>query len=270
MRLSKLQAMDPVAFERYVGTLFAKRGYRVQDTQASADEGIDLILRQGRRMAVVQCKRYQGSVGQPVVRDLYGVMLHTRADEAYLVTTGTVTAAARRWAEGKPIHLVDQHRLVEWARTGRLNYEKPNALKPANRRRQFFLGVVLLAIVAVTLLAPERILAVRDGVLQAVQPLWARIEASTPSTITPVPPSPTATATDTSAPAIIDADATDTPQPLQTSVAPVATPADAPAFATATETPNAGRVPKPKPIGPIFTPISTPDFKIGTPAPASE
>jgi len=270
MRLSKLQAMDPIAFEKYVGTLFAKRGYRVQDTQASADEGIDLIVRQGRRMAVVQCKRYQGSVGQPVVRDLYGVMLHTRANEAYLVTTGTVTAAARRWAEGKPIHLVDQHRLVEWTRTGRLNYEKPNALKPPNRRRQFALGVMLLAIVTVALLAPERILAVRDSVAQAVAPLWARIEASIPPTSTPIPPSPTAAVTATSAPAVIDADATDTPQPLQTSVAPVATPASAPASATATETPNAGRVPKPKPIAPVFTPISTPDFKIGTPAPASQ
>ncbi len=262
--------MDPIAFEKYVGTLFAKRGYRVQDTQASADEGIDLIVRQGRRMAVVQCKRYQGSVGQPVVRDLYGVMLHTHADEAYLVTTGTVTTAARRWAEGKPIHLVDQHRLVEWARTGRLNYEKPSALKAPNRQRQFFLGVVLLAIVAVALLAPERISAVRDGVVQAVQPLLARMEASTPPTATPIPPSPTTAATATSAPAIIDADATDTPQPLQTPVAPVATPAETTADITATGTPNAGRVPKPKPIGPIFTPISTPDFNIGTPAPASE
>lgn len=279
MRLRKLQAMDPIAFEKYVGTLFAKRGYRVEDTQASADEGIDLIVRQGRRMAVVQCKRYQGSVGQPVVRDLYGVMLHTSADEAYLVTTGTVTAAARRWAEGKPIHLVDQHRLVEWARTGRLNYEKPSALKGPNRQRQFFLGVVLLAIVAVALLAPERILAVRDGVVQAVEPLLARIQASTPPTATPptttpVPASPTAAATATSAPAI--ADATDTPQPTLAAVESVtatvaATAATATAAtATATHTLDAGRVPKPRPSVPIFTARPTRAFPIGTPAPANE
>lgn len=263
MRLSKLQAMDPIAFEKYVGTLFAKRGYRVQDTQASADEGIDLILRQGRRMAVVQCKRYQGSVGQPVVRDLYGVMLHTRADEAYLVTTGTVTAAVRRWAEGKPIHLVDQHRLVEWARTGRLNYEKPSALKAPNRLLRVFLGLLLLASVAAALLAPERILAVRNGVTSALQPLLARMTASM---ATPIPPSPTVPATATSAPAIIDADATDTPQPKATP----SPPEEASASATATETPNAGRDPRPKPIDPVFTPLPTRAFSIGTPAPANE
>jgi len=76
---------DPIAFEKYVGTLFAKRGYRVEDTRASADEGIDLIVRQGRRMAVVQCKRYQGSVDQPVVRDLYGVTLAPTATEAAVI-----------------------------------------------------------------------------------------------------------------------------------------------------------------------------------------
>ncbi|MGB5049636.1 MAG: restriction endonuclease [Caldilineaceae bacterium] len=269
MRLSKLQAMDPIAFEKYVGTLFAARGYRVEDTQASADEGIDLIVRQGRRMAVVQCKRYQGSVGQPVVRDLYGVMLHTGAVEAYLVTTGSVTAAARRWAEGKPIHLVDQHRLVEWARTGRLNYEKPNALKPLNRQHQFFVGLILLAIVAVALVAPEQIVAVRDGVVQAVQPLLARIEASTPPTATP----PTATpgpAPVTRAPVLMDADATATPQP---SPGP-ATPGGPPESAPATATPNAGRVPTrvltPAVIDPIFTATPTPGLLMATPVSNNE
>lgn len=185
--------MDPIAFEKYIGSLFARRGFRVEDTQASADEGIDLILRRGRRMAVVQCKRYQGSVGQPVVRDLYGVMLHTGADEAYLVTTGSVTVAARRWAEGKPIHLVDQHRLMEWARTGRLNYEKPSALKGPNRQLQFFIGLLLLAFVAVALVAPQQITSLGERAQVALAPLLARIESA---------PTPTSTPTPTAQPAI--------------------------------------------------------------------
>ena len=255
MRLSKLQAMDPIAFEKYVGTLFAKRGYRVEDTQASADEGIDLIVRQGRRMAVVQCKRYQGSVGQPVVRDLYGVMLHTGADEAYLVTTGSVTLAARRWAEGKPIHLVDQHRLVEWASTGRLNYEKPSALKPANRQGQFFAGLVLLAFVAVALVAPEQLLSARDSALAAFQPLLARIAASTPPTETPGPlPTPTASATlqpavDVDQTATATATATDSPTARPTLSLPGGQPDSAPPTAT----PAAASLPGPGLIGPIFT-----------------
>lgn len=129
MRLNQMQRMDPIQFEKFVGQLFRKMGLRVQGTRASADEGIDLILKRGRKQAIVQCKRYQGSVGQPVVRDLYGAMLHTESVEAYLVTTGTVTRSARSWVEDKPIHLVDGHRLIEWVRNGRLNYDRPPILR---------------------------------------------------------------------------------------------------------------------------------------------
>lgn len=255
MRLSKLQAMDPIAFERYVGSLFAKRGYRVEDTRASADEGIDLIVRQGRRMAVVQCKRYQGSVGQPVVRDLYGVMLHTGAVEAYLVTTGTVTAAARRWAEGKPIHLVDQHRLVEWARTGQLNYVKPNVLKPVSRQWQFFIGLVLLALVAVALVAPEQVLAVRDGAVNALRPLLIRLEASTPLTSTPTrPPTATPAPVSPTAAAGVDLDQTATPTSIPDTPPTRSVPGGTPESAPATETPSAGSIPTPGSLRPIFTP----------------
>lgn len=116
-QLDEIRQLDPVAFERFVGSLFEKMGYQVQTTPLSGDEGIDLILRKGTKLAIVQCKRYENSVGQPVVRDLYGAMVHNKADEAYLVTTGTVTLPAQQWVVGKPLHLVDGNMLVEWVET---------------------------------------------------------------------------------------------------------------------------------------------------------
>ncbi len=265
MRLNQLQSMDPIAFEKYVGTLFARRGYRVEDTQASADEGIDLIVRQGRRMAVVQCKRYQGSVGQPVVRDLYGVMLHTGAVEAYLVTTGTVTAAARRWAEGKPIHLIDQHRLVEWVRTGHLNYEKPNVLK-SNRPLRFVMGLLVVAVVVLVLVAPNQLRAAGDGVVNAVRPLLAQVESVFQPAGSPTPMSsdsaPAATATPTVLP---DQDSTgsssistQTPipsgvvtQPTTGAAAPVSAPSDDSSLPDSIATsPADGRIRAPTPAAP--------------------
>ncbi len=112
--LEQLKAMDPIVFEYLVGALFEQQGYRVTNPSASADEGVDLILQKPLKKAVVQCKRYGHSVGQPVVRDLYGTMLHNRAKESYLVTTAIITAQARSWAKGKPIHLVDGYDLVNW------------------------------------------------------------------------------------------------------------------------------------------------------------
>ena len=45
--------------------------------------------------------------GEPIVRDLYGTMIHTGAAQAYLITTAGFSNEAKRWALGKPITLVD-------------------------------------------------------------------------------------------------------------------------------------------------------------------
>ena len=112
--LAHLKTLDPIVFEHLIALLFEQRGFAAQTVGASGDEGVDVLLRRGDRTFVVQCKRYDGSVGQPTVRDLYGTMVHNRAAEAYLVTTGMITQQAREWAFGKPIQLVDGFSLVNW------------------------------------------------------------------------------------------------------------------------------------------------------------
>jgi restriction system protein len=62
---------------------------------------------------VVQCKRWRGQVGEPLVRDFFGVVHHERAAHGFLITTGSFTPQARAWAEGKPLSLWDGEELVE-------------------------------------------------------------------------------------------------------------------------------------------------------------
>lgn len=113
-RLEQLQRLDPVEFEQFCGYLYERQGYKAHMTATSGDEGVDLLLTTGKRKKVVQCKRYQGSVGQPTVRDMYGTMLHTKSVAAAVVTTGRFTRAAEDWAANKPIDLVDGHELMSW------------------------------------------------------------------------------------------------------------------------------------------------------------
>lgn len=115
-RLEQLGAMDPVEFEHFVGYLYEQQGFRVFLTGVTGDEGVDLLLTRGAETIVVQCKRYAGTVGQPVVRDLFGTMMHNQAQKAVLVTTGTLSRAAEEWAIGKPIELIDGHELMSWVR----------------------------------------------------------------------------------------------------------------------------------------------------------
>ena len=104
---------EPAEFEAWVQQLFRSRGYFANDTPNSGDHGVDLwvVSPQGER-AVVQCKRYRGVVGEAVVRDLYGVMQHEGVPRGFLVTTGSISAAAGRWVQDKPIELIDGPRLA--------------------------------------------------------------------------------------------------------------------------------------------------------------
>ena len=96
------------SIERLAQRLFARQGFAVTNTPDVKDGGIDVLItdRYGQR-GVVQCKRYSKTVGEPVVRDLFGTMLHDGADHAYLVTTASISPAAVKWAMDKPITLID-------------------------------------------------------------------------------------------------------------------------------------------------------------------
>lgn len=119
LSLEQLHALTPSQFEAYVAYhLFTRRGYYADNVRDVKDGGIDILVRDPYgQQAVVQCKRYRGTVGAPIVRDLYGTMIHAGAAYAYLVTNSTFSEEARQWAAGKPIELIDGPQLVELSRT---------------------------------------------------------------------------------------------------------------------------------------------------------
>lgn len=121
-----LAAMDWEDFEHLIRELFeeafSEAGAEVRVTQASRDGGIDAVifdpdpLRGGK--IVVQAKRYTNVVGVSAVRDLYGTLLNEGANKGILVTTSDYGPDAYKFAEGKPLqllnggnllHLLEQH-----------------------------------------------------------------------------------------------------------------------------------------------------------------
>lgn len=114
--LGEVKTLPPVAFERFVAVLFKHRGYTAELTRRSGDQGVDIFVSKDGKKGVVQCKRLKGNVGQPMVRDLYGAMMHHQADEAYLVCTGLFSEPAQEWAKDKPIILIDSRALMKWVR----------------------------------------------------------------------------------------------------------------------------------------------------------
>jgi restriction system protein len=115
-----LQQVDPRDFENIVLFLYQNLGYSTKATPTTGDEGIDGYLRRDGELILLQCKRVMSSVGQPVVRDLYGNVQHHLPEEkklgnsvsGLLVTTGKVSQQAKTWAAGKPIKFIELDDLV--------------------------------------------------------------------------------------------------------------------------------------------------------------
>ena len=98
-------------FEYSVLTLLKRMGFDAKQTKTSGDGGIDVVAFSVQPMIkgkyVIQCKDWSSPVGEPTLRDLYGVVHSERANKGILITTSSFTANAIRFAQDKPIELID-------------------------------------------------------------------------------------------------------------------------------------------------------------------
>lgn len=120
--VGSLRSLSWQEFEQLVGEAYRRQAYAVTESGGGgADGGFDLVLTKDGEKTLVQCKQWRTwKVGVEIVRGLYGVMAAEGAAEGMLVTCGEFTPAARAFAEGKPLKLVngsDLWGLVEAVRT---------------------------------------------------------------------------------------------------------------------------------------------------------
>jgi restriction system protein len=107
--LESIRKLSWDRFERLVGEAYRRMGYRIEETgQGGADGGIDLLLTKDGAKTLVQCKHWRSrQVGVSVVREMFGLMHHHRANAVKIVCTGVFSSDCYRFAVGKPLELVD-------------------------------------------------------------------------------------------------------------------------------------------------------------------
>jgi len=113
--LQSLKNLTWQQFEQLVAEAYRRLGYSISiNDQNGADGGIDLILKRSGEVVLVQCKRWKSSsVGVAIVREMYGLLTHHRADRVKIVCVGRFTKDARNFAHKKPIELVTGDELLE-------------------------------------------------------------------------------------------------------------------------------------------------------------
>lgn len=116
--LERVKSCPPSFFEQLIVDLMIAMGYggSIQDAGKaigrSGDGGIDGIIKEdklGLEVIYLQAKRWQGSVGGPVVQAFAGSLEGHKAKKGVIVTTSTFTTEAYRFVQNieKRIILID-------------------------------------------------------------------------------------------------------------------------------------------------------------------
>lgn len=108
-------------FERLIAEGFRRRGFQVTENRGGGpDGGVDLVLAKDGERALVQCKHWRASsVGVEVVRELYGLMTAHGAVRGFVVSSGRFSRAAREFASGRNVELIDGTELRRLLNDGR-------------------------------------------------------------------------------------------------------------------------------------------------------
>jgi len=112
--IDRLMELTPIEFEKWVKqNVFEKDGWGVEETRTTGDGGIDLVLSRNGEHSIAQCKRFRNTVGEPALRDFYGTMMSEGVSRGYFVTTGLFSLSAQKFAQDKPIVMIDRRLLAQ-------------------------------------------------------------------------------------------------------------------------------------------------------------
>jgi restriction system protein len=110
----QVDSMSGITFEDYLATLLKAKGYGVQQTPASGDYGVDLILSSNGIKIAVQAKRYSDKVGIKAVQEISSAKNYYGVDECWVITNNYFTVPAINLADSNAVKLIDRDQLVDW------------------------------------------------------------------------------------------------------------------------------------------------------------
>lgn len=121
-----------IVFEQQVLELLRIMGFDAELTKASGDGGIDIIAHKHDDIVggkyIIQCKNWAKPVGEPPVRDLFGVVMAENANKGILITQSSFTAQAIEFAKGKHLELISGEKLSQlFSKYGLTDYAEENS-----------------------------------------------------------------------------------------------------------------------------------------------
>jgi restriction system protein len=116
--LASIRDLDRWQVEQLVAETYRRRGYTVMFEQDGGLDGqVDLRVQKGGRLRLLQCRHWQSlTVDVADVRDLFEVMTAERAAGAIVITSGTFSPEAKKFAANKSIDLIGLEQLASFTK----------------------------------------------------------------------------------------------------------------------------------------------------------
>jgi hypothetical protein len=113
LTLEYARTLSGLDFEAWLARLLRDAGIPgVRITQASRDQGADLVITTGERKIVMQAKQYQDTIGNSAVQQAHGALSYYGATEAWVVTTSSFSKDAIDLAYRTGVRLVPGNQLL--------------------------------------------------------------------------------------------------------------------------------------------------------------
>ncbi len=110
---NKIECMGPYEYEHFCAALLTKKKWRTEVTQASHDQGADIIATKNGVRIVIQCKKYRNPVGNHAVQQVVAAVAHQQAQRGVVVATSPFTRPARTLAVSNNILLLHHGELPD-------------------------------------------------------------------------------------------------------------------------------------------------------------
>jgi HJR/Mrr/RecB family endonuclease len=93
--------------------LYRSLGYKVERKAGSRRHGAEVLVRgvNGKKW-LVHCRDWGGPAGEDAVQEFSASLEQSGVDGGILITCGTFSRAARDWANGRPISLMEGHEFL--------------------------------------------------------------------------------------------------------------------------------------------------------------
>ncbi|WP_084685097.1 restriction endonuclease [Methanosarcina soligelidi] len=109
--INDVDNMDGYEFENFIGSLYEKMGYLVEQTPKSGDQGADLIITKFGERTAVQTKNYRENVSNKAVQEVVASQAFHKCTSCSVVTNSYFTKSAMELGNANGIKLVDREEL---------------------------------------------------------------------------------------------------------------------------------------------------------------